>query len=108
MQSIKLFSSSRFINCSIKRYAVVNFISRNNSTTPKRDLVLVDVNNKTGVAIVTLNSPPVNSLNLELLSAFAKTLDDLKTNNSRGMILTSVRIKSFFDIFGESPKMFCC
>lgn len=54
------------------------------------DLVQVEVNDKTGFSIVTLNRPPVNSLNLELLSAISKTLDDLANNRSRGMILTSV------------------
>lgn len=91
MHAIKFSTSSRIISNSIKNYAAIS--SRNNSSTPKRDLVLVDVNDKTGIALVTLNSPPVNSLNLELLSAFAKTLDELKTNDSRGMILTSVRWK---------------
>lgn len=54
------------------------------------NLVTVDVNDKTGIAVVTLNSPPVNSLNLELLTALNGTLDDLGNNRSRGMILTSV------------------
>lgn len=55
-------------------------------------LVEVDVNDKTGIAIVTLNRPPVNSLNLELLTDIASTLDDLESNKSKGMILTSVGI----------------
>lgn len=53
-------------------------------------LVNVDVNEKTGVAVVTLNRPPVNSLNLELLTDLSRTLDDLESNKSKGMILTSV------------------
>lgn len=52
-------------------------------------LVLTEVDDKTGYATVTLNRPPVNSLNLELLTAFSETLDDLQNNKSRGMILTS-------------------
>lgn len=52
-------------------------------------LVLADVDDKTGYATVTLNRPPVNSLNLELLTEFSATLDDLQNNKSRGMILTS-------------------
>lgn len=59
-------------------------------STAASDLVLVDVDGKTGFATVTLNRPPVNSLNLELLTAISKTLDDLQNNKSRGMILTSV------------------
>lgn len=54
------------------------------------NLVNVDVNDKTGIAVVTLNRPPVNSLNLELLTDFSNTLDDLESNKSKGMILTSV------------------
>lgn len=92
MQSIKFISTSKLVSNSIKRYVAVNPNStRHNSTSPKNDLMLVDVNDKTGIALVTLNSPPVNSLNLELLTAFSNTLDELKSNNSRGMILTSVR-----------------
>lgn len=74
------------------------------------NMVNVDVNDKTGIAskcstsalsgnyhfiifiqAVTLNRPPVNSLNLELLQDISSTLDDLESNKSRGMILTSVR-----------------
>lgn len=69
--------------------AITSSLVRNQSTAPS-DLVLVDVNDKTGYATVTLNRAPVNSLNLELLSSFSKTLDDLQNNKSRGMILTSV------------------
>ncbi|XP_055541844.1 enoyl-CoA delta isomerase 1, mitochondrial-like [Wyeomyia smithii] len=52
-------------------------------------LVLTTVDDKTGYATVTLNRPPVNSLNLELLKAISESLDDLQNNKSRGMILTS-------------------
>ncbi|XP_063234782.1 enoyl-CoA delta isomerase 1, mitochondrial-like isoform X1 [Bacillus rossius redtenbacheri] len=49
----------------------------------------VAVNEKTGVSTVTMQRPPVNSLNLELLQELARTLDRLRSDNSRGMILTS-------------------
>ncbi|KAG8286943.1 dodecenoyl-CoA isomerase [Homalodisca vitripennis] len=52
-------------------------------------LAKVEVNSKTGVAVVSLNRPPVNGLNLELLQTLSQTLDDLEKNKSRGMILTS-------------------
>lgn len=71
-----------------------NFV-RCQSSAASKDMVLVEVNDKTGVATVTLNRPPVNSLNLDLLQAFSKTLDDLQNNRSKGMILTSVSA-SFF------------
>lgn len=64
------------------------------SSAPAKDLVLVDVNDKTGYATVTLNRPPVNSLNYDLLSSLSATLDQLNQNKTRGMILTSVRIKT--------------
>lgn len=69
---------------------ITSSLVRNQSTAPA-DLVVVDVNDKSGYATVTLNRPPVNSLNLELLTAISKTLDDLQNNKARGMILTSVR-----------------
>jgi hypothetical protein len=68
---------------------ITTSLVRHQSTAP--NLVLVDVNDKTGYATVTLNRAPVNSLNLDLLSEFSKTLDDLQNNKSKGMILTSVR-----------------
>lgn len=60
-------------------------------TIEKQDesLVQVEVNDKTGYATITLNSPPVNTLNLSLLTAFSETLDLMQNNRSRGMILTS-------------------
>jgi Delta3-Delta2-enoyl-CoA isomerase len=89
MQAMKLMSFTRHASMRIAPLGV----NLRNQSTQLNKLVLVDVNDKTGIALVTLNSPPVNSLNLELLSAFAKSLEELKTNNSRGMILTSVSRK---------------
>jgi len=57
------------------------------SSTEK--LVNVEVNENTGVATVTMQRLPVNSLNLDLLSQLRDTLDQLEKNRSRGMILTS-------------------
>lgn len=67
----------------------LNFI-RCLSTKKADDLVLVDVNDKTGYAILSLNRPPVNSFNLDLLHAFDNALGVLEKNSPRGMILTSV------------------
>lgn len=61
------------------------------SSAATSDLVKVEVNDKTGVALVTLNRGPVNGLNLELLSSIKKVIDNLEDNKCRGMILTSVR-----------------
>lgn len=55
------------------------------------NLVLVDVDDKTGYALVSLNRAPVNSFNLDLLQALSKALDEVEKNKSKGLILTSVR-----------------
>lgn len=52
---------------------------------------LVDVVvNDDEIATVTMKRLPVNGLNLDLLQDLNTALDDLKKNNARGMILTSV------------------
>nr|XP_026499076.1 enoyl-CoA delta isomerase 1, mitochondrial-like [Vanessa tameamea] len=42
-----------------------------------------------GVSIMTMQRPPVNSLNLDLLRELSKSLDEVAKNKSRGLILTS-------------------
>lgn len=59
---------------------------------PMSSAPLVDVTDSDGIAVVTLQRLPVNSLNLELLQALKKALDDVENNKPRGMILTSVSI----------------
>lgn len=56
-------------------------------------LVNLTVNDKTGIATLELNRPPINSLNTELLQDISAALDDLTKNRSKGMILTSVSIR---------------
>ncbi|XP_014248275.1 enoyl-CoA delta isomerase 1, mitochondrial isoform X1 [Cimex lectularius] len=58
-------------------------------------LVDVKVNEKTGVATVSMNRPPVNSLNYDLLETLYKTFSQLETDKCRGMILTSTSSKVF-------------
>lgn len=53
------------------------------------NLVNVKVNDKTGIALVSMNRKPVNALSLELFEALSTTLDDLESNKTRGAILTS-------------------
>jgi len=83
----RIFKLAKAANLNTAKCVTSGFV-RCQSTAPA-DLVLFDVNDKTGISTVTLNRPAVNSLNLELLSAISKTLDDLQNNKSRGMILTS-------------------
>lgn len=59
------------------------------------ELTKVEVNDKTGIALVTLNRAPVNGLNLELLTSINKVIGDLEDNKCRGMVLTSVRVFFF-------------
>ncbi|XP_026316740.1 enoyl-CoA delta isomerase 1, mitochondrial-like [Hyposmocoma kahamanoa] len=42
-----------------------------------------------GIATLTMQRPPVNSLNLDLLQQMSKALDDVGKNKARAMILTS-------------------
>lgn len=53
-------------------------------------LVNLEVNDKSGIVTLTLNRPPVNSLSVELLTDIATALDEVESNRSTGLILTSV------------------
>lgn len=70
----------------------LNSLTQNYARTMSSTGSLVDVkvNDKTGVATVTMQRPPVNGLNLELIKALSNAIDDLSNNRSKGMILTSV------------------
>lgn len=52
-------------------------------------LTTLEVNEKTGVAILSMNRAPVNALNLELVLSLHKSIEDVENNKSRGLILTS-------------------
>lgn len=60
------------------------------STSPTNNLINLSVNDKTGIATLELNRPPVNSLNYALLQDISSALDDVTKNRSKGLILTSV------------------
>lgn len=64
-------------------------ISRQLSSASK--LTIVEVNDMTGIATLTMNRPPINALNVELLQDLHKSIQDIESNKSRGLILTSVR-----------------
>ncbi|KAF2879917.1 hypothetical protein ILUMI_26246 [Ignelater luminosus] len=75
-------------------------------------LLDVSVNDENGFATVTMNRPPVNSLNLEFLTEFCNVLTDLDRNKSRGMILTSSSNKVFsagldiLEMYKPQPERF--
>lgn len=73
---------------SISKFNQLRALSSANQS--QNNLVLVDVDDKTGYALVSLNRAPVNSFNLDLCVAFNKALDEVAKNNSKGLILTSV------------------
>lgn len=52
-------------------------------------LVDVEINPQSGIATVTMNRPPVNSLNLELLTDLLDAMSSVKKNKCLGMVLTS-------------------
>jgi len=49
----------------------------------------------TGIATVTMQRLPVNSLNLEMLTELNKTVTQLEKDKCRGLILTSVCMNTF-------------
>jgi len=72
---------------SIRKSSILYRIARNFSASSS--LVGVEINDKSGVATVTLQRPPVNSLSLELLTELKQHLTDLEKNKCRGAIITS-------------------
>lgn len=64
------------------------------STTRNQKLVNLSVNDKTGIATLEFNRPPVNSLNTALLQDISESLTEVSKNRSKGLILTSVSIYS--------------
>jgi len=52
-------------------------------------LVDVKVDDKSGCAVVSMQKPPVNSLNVDMIQALTKALVELEANKCRGFILTS-------------------
>ncbi|XP_026675468.1 enoyl-CoA delta isomerase 1, mitochondrial-like [Ceratina calcarata] len=59
-------------------------------TTMHSKLIQVAHNPDSGIAIVSLGRPPVNSLNMELLNALTATLVDIqKKKECKGVVLTS-------------------
>lgn len=65
-------------------------ISRQLSTASK--LTTVQVDDKTGIATLTMNRPPINALNVDLLQDLHRSIQEIQENKSRGLILTSVRL----------------
>lgn len=63
---------------------------RNWSSSTPGKLTILKVDEKTNVATLALNRPPVNSLNLELLQEIHQSIEEVENAKCRGLILTSV------------------
>ncbi|KAJ6656007.1 hypothetical protein lerEdw1_004592 [Lerista edwardsae] len=58
--------------------------------------VLVELDESTGVAVMKMRNPPVNSMSLEFLTEFSISLEKLENDRAcRGLILTSAAPKVF-------------
>ncbi|KAM6957709.1 enoyl-CoA delta isomerase 1, mitochondrial [Aplochiton taeniatus] len=97
--------SSRHGRISVSPYLA--FQQRNNSTSK----IKVDLDSTTGVAVMHMQSPPVNSLSLDFLTEFSISLEKLEMDKScRGLIITSTLPKVFsagldiLEMYGKSPE----
>ncbi|KAM8724012.1 enoyl-CoA delta isomerase 1, mitochondrial [Acanthopagrus schlegelii] len=81
---------------------------RNNSTSSK---IKVDFDQSTGVAVMRMQSPPVNSLSLDFLTEFCIATEKLELDKScRGLIITSSQPRVFsagldiMEMYQKSPE----
>lgn len=88
----------------VSPYAAVQ--QRNSSSSIK-----VDLDASTGVAVMRMQSPPVNSLSLDFLTEFTIGVEKLEMDRScRGLIITSTLPKVFsagldiMEMYGKSPE----
>ncbi|XP_049599910.1 enoyl-CoA delta isomerase 1, mitochondrial [Syngnathus scovelli] len=88
--------------------AVLATQQRSNSTSSK---ISVDFDQSTGVAVMHMKSPPVNSLSLDFLTEFCINLEKLEMDKScRGLIITSSLPKVFsagldiMEMYGKTPE----
>lgn len=56
----------------------------------KSKLTTVEVDDKSGIATLSMNFPPVNTLTMELMHDMIDSINEIECNKSRGLILTSV------------------
>ncbi|XP_072549376.1 enoyl-CoA delta isomerase 1, mitochondrial [Salminus brasiliensis] len=82
--------------------------SRNASTSSR---IQVQLDSSTGIAVMTFQSPPVNSMSLDFMTEFVSNLDKLELDKScRGVILTSALPNIFsagldiMDMYGTGPE----
>ncbi|XP_041062748.1 enoyl-CoA delta isomerase 1, mitochondrial isoform X3 [Carcharodon carcharias] len=73
--------------------------------------MMVELDSNTGVAVIQMKKPPVNSLNLEFLTEFAINMEKLEMDREcRGVVLTSSIPKIFSagldinEMYGKTPE----
>ncbi|XP_067859279.1 enoyl-CoA delta isomerase 1, mitochondrial [Heptranchias perlo] len=73
--------------------------------------MIVELDSNTGVAVIQMKSPPVNSLSLEFLTEFAINMEKLEMDRGcRGVVLTSSIPKIFSagldinEMYGKTPE----
>lgn len=81
---------------------------RNNSSSPK---IKVQFDQSTGVAVMHMQSPPVNSLSLDFLTELCISIEKLEMDKScRGLVITSGQPRVFsagldiMEMYGKSPE----
>lgn len=73
--------------------------SVSNAAEQQLKLVNLTVDDKTGIATLEMNRPPVNTLNTSLLRDISLALTEVEKNRSKGMILTSVGFFFLLNIY---------
>ncbi|XP_017121131.1 enoyl-CoA delta isomerase 1, mitochondrial [Drosophila elegans] len=58
-------------------------------------LTTIEVDDKSGIATLSMNQPPVNTLTMELMHDLIDSINQIESNRSRGLILTSSNDKVF-------------
>lgn len=81
-RTLRVFSSWRIAG---------NLRHQSTGAAASQDLMLVEINEKTGLSTISMNSKPVNSMTLNFLKDFCEKMDFLEKEKVKGMILTSVR-----------------
>ncbi|KAF7220583.1 enoyl-CoA delta isomerase 1, mitochondrial [Nothobranchius furzeri] len=84
---------------------------RNTSSSSTSSKVKVDLDQNTGVAVMHMQSPPVNSLSLDFITELCISLEKLEMDKGcRGLIITSSQPKVFsagldiLEMYGKSPE----
>ncbi|EDW88706.1 enoyl-CoA delta isomerase 1, mitochondrial [Drosophila yakuba] len=58
-------------------------------------LTTIEVDDRSGIATLSMNLPPVNTLTMELMHDLIDSINQIESNKSRGLILTSSNDKVF-------------